>query len=354
MTSRKINQSRKLSFQQLENRQLMAVNITGGLSSHLPTSVAPAATTAGNVTATVVNNGLTITGDGLTDIISIIQVAGSPNKFEVIGQGSAATGYTSVNGAALQTFTVKSNITVNFKNGNSILLIGDPTSSTYTTLPGSLNVVYGTGTNSLLMNKTTVSGNLHVASGAGVDFDIYNSVLGTPAVNGGSNDTYLSSKGSNFILLDHTSVERDLLVYDSSSTTDKIYLTGDHVGRNAIIQTGVGNDKVAIDETYFVGTLNLQTGAGNDSVVLGEHVDPEGNVATNKSAEYSVHADKIFLDLGDGNDQLNVNNLYGTESFNGGAGTDAMFHDDGLNQGSYAGTVNFETIDGVAPATHHH
>jgi hypothetical protein len=353
MTSRKNNSSRKLSFQTLEDRQLMAANITAGLGSHL-TSNATFPTLSGNVTAAVVNNGLTITGDDFTDIISITQVAGTTNKFTVAGL-STSGGDTTVNGETQQTFTVKGNISVNFKNGLSILLVGDATSSAYTTLPGSLNVVYGATTgNNFLMNKTTVSGNLHVSSGSGIDFEIHNSVVGTSAVNGGSNDCYLSSKGSDFILLDHTSVKRDLLIYDGSATSDQIFLTGDHVGRNATIQTGAGIDKVNIDETYFVGKLNIQTGGGNDTVVLGEHVDPSGNQPRNKSAEYSVHADSIFTDLGAGDDQLFVNNLYGSTNFNGGDGNDSMLHDDRINLGSYSGTTGFESIDGVAPAPVHH
>ncbi len=239
MASHKINQSRKLSFQQLEDRQLMAANLAASMGGHLSSSVTPA-NLSGNVTAAVVNNGLTITGDGLTDIIQITQVAGSTNKFTVAGV-STSTSETTVNGLAQQTFTVKGNISVNFKNGTDILLVGDATSSSYTNLPGSLNVVYGTGfTNNLLMNKTTVGGNLHVSSGNSIDFEIHNSVLGTQAVNGGSNDCYLSSKGWNFILLDHTSVKRDLLIYDGSALRDQVYLTGDHVGRNATIETGRG------------------------------------------------------------------------------------------------------------------
>ncbi len=92
-------------------------------------------------------------------------------------------------------------------------------------------------------------------------------------------------------------------------------------------------------------------------VWLGEHVDdPQGYIPNvDKSAEYSVHADKIFTDLGDGDDLLYVNNLYGSTNFNGGAGKDAMFHDDGLKIGSYVGTTGFEYIDGFGPphATHH-
>ncbi len=160
-------------------------------------------------------------------------------------------------------------------------------------------------------------------------------VVGVPSVNGGSNDCRFNLQGASNIQLDYTSVERDLLINGGVNGTNKIFLSGDHVGRNAAIQTGAGNDLVAIDETYFVGNLNIQTGGGNDTVVLGEYVDPHQNQANDKSAEYSVHADKIFVALGDGDDQLFVNNLYGYTNFDGGAGNDSMFHDDGQNLGKY-------------------
>jgi hypothetical protein len=344
MTSHK-NNNRKLSFQTLEDRQLMAANITAGLGSHLTSSVAPA-NLPGNVTAAVVNHGLTITGDSGVDLIRIVQVAGSTNQFTVIGYDG-----TTVNNQSSQTFTVTGSISAMFLNGTGNMVVGGALSEfPYTTLPGSLNVVYGNGQQDQFEAlNTTIRGNLSVASQNGISAYMNDAVVGVSSVNGGSNDCRFNLQGASNIQLDYTSVERDLLINGGVNGTNKIFLSGDHVGRNAAIQTGAGNDQVAIDESYFVGNLNIQTGGGNDTVVLGEYVDPHQNQANDKSAEYSVHADKIFVALGDGDDQLFVNNLYGYTNFDGGAGNDSMFHDDGQNLGKYNGTTNFESIDGVAP-----
>jgi hypothetical protein len=351
MTNRKINQNRKLSFQQLENRQLMAANITAGLGSHLTSSVAPA-NLPGNVTAAVANHGLTITGDSGEDLIRIVQVAGSTNQFTVIGYGG-----TTVNNQSSQTFTVTGSISVLFLNGTGNMIVGGPSQAfPYTTLPGSLNVVYGKAgvRDEIDIINATVRGNLSVASQTGITVYTNDAVVGVPSVNGGNNDFRLNLQGANTIELNYTTVERDLLINAGVNGPNNIFLSGGHVGRNATIQTGIANDNVSVDEYYFGGQLNIQTGGGNDTVVLGEHVDPSGNQPRNKSAEYSVHADSIFTDLGDGDDQLFVNNLYGATNFIGGTGTDTMFHDDGIKTGSYVGTSGFESIDGVAPGHAQH
>jgi hypothetical protein len=346
MTSRKINQNRKLSFQQLEDRQLMAANLVASMGSQLTSSVTHA-NLPGNVTAAVVNHGLTITGDSNVDLLRIVQVAGSTNQFTVIGYDG-----TTVNNQSSQTFTVTGSISVLFYNGTGNMIVGGPSQAfPYTTLPGSLNVVYGKAGvgDELDIINATVRGNLSVASQTGITVYTNDAVVGVPSVNGGSNDFRLNLQGANTIELNYTTVERDLLINAGVNGPNNIFLSGGHVGRNATIQTGVANDNVAVDEYYFGGQLNIQTGGGNDTVVLGEHVDPHGNQPRNKSAEYSVHADSIFTDLGDGDDQLFVNNLYGATNFIGGTGTDTMFHDDGIMTGSYVGTKGFESIDGIAP-----
>jgi hypothetical protein len=147
-------------------------------------------------------------------------------------------------------------------------------------------------------------------------------------------------------LLDHTSVQRDLLVYDNQAGFDEIYMNGGHVGRNTDIQTGVLNDKIAISEYSFGRKLSIETGGGDDTVTLGEYVDPPTH-AVDKSAQYSVHAGSVAIDLGAGDDSLTVNNLYGAINFNGGTGTDSLTHDDGQNVGASIGTTGFEKIDGL-------
>ena len=277
MTSRKINQSRKLSFQQLEDRQLMA----------------------GNVTAAVSNHSLTITGDNDADQIQIVQVANQTNQFTVAGFNA-----TTINGKASQTFTITGNISVNFKGYFSDLVVGNlltevPTASANTTLPGSLNVVLGNGYGWMELFNTSVGGNVTISGGSGEDHvNFSGSNIGLANVNGGNHDCSINLGGGlNVFQMKYTTVERDLLFHDNGSTSnDEVQLFGGSVGRNATIQTGVNNDSVEISEYYFGKALNVQTGGGADFVALGETYNDGGNgVPTSKA---SINADTVFADLG--------------------------------------------------------
>ena len=233
MTSRKINQNRKLSFQQLEDRKLMAYNVTAVLSNH----------------------SLTLTGDNYDDQVQITQVANQANQFTVTGLN-----YTTINGKHSQTFNVTGNISVLFKGADDFLQIGaDNVNASYTTLPGSLNVVMGNGNNTFELLNTSVGGNLTLTGGSGND-SVW---LDTSNVGrGGNHDCSINLGGGlNQLYLNYTTVERDLLIHDnSSSSTDEFYLFGGTVGRNATIQTGVKDDVVELNEYYIGNTLTNPVG----------------------------------------------------------------------------------------------
>ncbi|HEY2827171.1 MAG TPA: hypothetical protein VGJ04_06185 [Pirellulales bacterium] len=314
MTSRKTNQSRKLSFQSLEDRCLMA----------------------GNVTAAMSNHSLTLTGDNLDNEIRITQVAA--NQFKI----DSVSGLTTVNFKDSQIFTVTGNISVNFKAGNDNLrVIGTP--SNYTNLPGSLNIVLGDGNNQLQMYNASVGGNLSVSTGTGQnDLYVSNMSIGSSTINSGNNDARFNlGLGINTLALNYMQAERDLLINQQSGSL-KATLIGGNVGRNASIQTGNGNDSVQINEYYFAKQLNIQTGAGDDQVMLGENTASTGK----PSSKMGIHADSVFADLGAGNDTLRVYNA-GPVNYNGNTGTDNLFHDDGQNYGSAYYTQGFEYVDGV-------
>jgi hypothetical protein len=336
MTSHKINNSRKLSFQPLEDRQLMAANVTGAVSNH----------------------SLTLTGDSSSDLIEITQVAN--NQFKVSGDNG-----TLINGKASQTFNnVTGNISVVFKSGFNAVTVGQenfPNPETYTTLPGSLNVAFGNGVGSFSAFYTSIGGNLTIAGGHNDYISLINSGVGRANVNGGNHDCNITlGNGSNTVKMQYTTVERDLLIHDiGSSSTDDIDLWGGNVGRNATLQTGVGNDMVQFNEMYIGKALNIQTGAGNDEVVLGEfldtiHYDPTDN-GVMPNTQWGVHADNIYADLGAGNDTLRTARVDGLASYNGNTGTDNLFHDDGTHYGVPFDGTGFEYVDGIkyVVPTHH-
>lgn len=327
MTRCNSKNSRTLSFQTLEDRQLLA----------------------GNVSAVLSHGSLTLTGDQAGDAIQISQVANKTNQFTVTGLDGST-----VNGQASKTFTITGNISAIFKGGLDGLFVGVPESegNNFTMLPGSLNVVLGNGNNTFELFNASVGGNLTVTGGSGSDnVQMQTSGIGRSNVNGGNHDCNIDLGGGiNTVEMQYTSVERDLLIYNNSSSStgyvDLISLLGGYVGRNATIQTGNANEYLEINEYYFGGKLSIQTGAGNDEVVLGESLFENGIIP---NSQYGIQADSIYADLGAGDDTLHVSNLTGSASFNGNTGTDNLFHDAGSDNGFASG---FEYIDGVFQQSH--
>jgi hypothetical protein len=316
MTSRKTISNRKLSFQQLEDRQLMA----------------------GNVTAAMSGASLTLTGDSKDNAVLIYQPSNAVSKYLVEGEAG-----TKINGKNSQTFTVNGNISVNFKDGNDTLNVGQANPGAFTILPGSLNVVLGGGNNSFGMTGTTINGNLTLTGGAGKD----QVVMDTSSIGrGGNHDCNINlGGGSNQLIMRYTTVERDLLVYDNSGNSfDDVELFGGSVGRNASIQTGTGNDFVQINEFYFGKDLNIQTGAGKDTVLLGES-QGFGGAVNIPTEDLGVHTDTVMVNLGDGDDILRTYNVSGSPYYEGGAGTDDLFHDS-PSDGPVFDSTGFEYIDG--------
>jgi hypothetical protein len=302
MASRKFKMGRKLGFQQLESRHLMA----------------------GNVTAAITNHSLNLTGDNGSNQIEIEQVGA--NLFKVNGENG-----TTVNGKASQQFSVTGNISANFKAGDDQLVLqGNSSTGGYMTLPGSVNVVLGDGKNNFDMYKAYISGNLSVTGGSGADsVDLQNGAVGLGTYNGGSNDCTMNlGGGKSDIHLNYMQIERDLFINDNSSVFDLILVEGSYVGRNASIQTGSGNDNVQINEFYCKGRLNIATGAGGDQVVLGETIGGLGSKTPDPYSQKSVNVNTLTVDMGAGNDQLDLGNMNAvTATLDGNTGNDTIYYD---------------------------
>ena len=337
MTSRKYNQGRRLGFEKLEDRQLMAANVVASMGGHLTSSAVPA-NIAGNVTAAVVNHGLTLTGDNGSNQIEITQVGA--NQFEVIGENG-----TTVNGKANQTFSITGNIIANFKSGDDGLgLDGTDSSGGYMTLPGSLNVVLGDGKNFFGVDNTTVSGNLSVSGGSGADeLNLFYSGVGLGNVNGGSNDCSINlGAGANTITTDYLRVQRDLLINDISSSGDLMLLQGVSAGRNVNIQTGNGSDDITIDNFFAKNDLNISTGGGNDYVVLGEVIDGYHGTTPTPDSQGELYAAHLSVDLGAGDDQLSLGRVsVPSATIDGNTGNDTLYRDAVTGFGSLR-QVNFQ------------
>jgi hypothetical protein len=283
MTSRKVNSSRKLSFQALENRMLMAANIT----------------------SSVHNGALTLTGDKHDDSIQVTQPASSPNTFVVQGLNG-----TKIDGKTSKTFTkITGDFTVNFKAGNDTLTFGtsdaNGDATSYMSLPRNLTVNLGDGDNNLNMYGASVNGQVSLTGGSGNDTFIFSEDnFGASNVNSGNNDCNIKlGAGGNAILMYYTSVKRDLSITADQESSEVLYVDGVNVGRNLTILTGKGDDLIQMDETNIGATLNVQTGSGEDNVTLGGW-NPE-TVQGAPPAE-GIYADQVYVDLGAEEDTLQI------------------------------------------------
>jgi hypothetical protein len=318
MTSRKIKQSRKLTFQSLENRCLMA----------------------GNVTAAVQNHSLVINGDNQNNDIEITQVGNGQYK---LGVGQFST--TTINGKSTpQTFSgITADFKINMKGGNDIVVIDNAAQSVpVLTLPGNLNVDLGTGSDVFYLESANTMGSATVTGGTGskvVEFDY--SMIGNSNFNAGKNDCNINLSSGGVVNLFYSRFERDLSVDlgGNSASKDSVWLQGGTVGRNTAIQTGNGADSVYVTEMFIQQKLQIQTGGGNDMVSVGEESIYQNGAFLQNNSQYGMHADQMFVDLGSGDDDLHVFGVdASSENYLGNSGHDRLFHDGaGSGHETYSG-----------------
>jgi hypothetical protein len=337
MTSRKNNASRTLSFQQLESRQLMAVKVLPGVA--LTPVVAPP-----QVSAVLSKGVLTITGDGKSDAITIVQP--SLNEFVL-----ASTNGTLFNGnhTSLDFTGVTGNVNITLKGGTK----NTPTTESLTlgtgspiTFDANLNVSMGNGNNYFYMTNAVVNRKMTLNGGLACDFaSISNTTIGTApgrmnkaetndlAINlsGGTNSLYIQN---------NVNVQRDLTISDGLSASDSITIRdGVTVGRNLTLTTGNGADFVDMAGVKVQGNLHIDTGYGNDALYLG---------GFENDGIAPVYADEVYVNLGAGNDYMQLGasyagGVYGITrtsfgDYIGGAGNDTWANDSGTGlDGSISG-----------------
>ena len=317
MTNRKTSSRRTLTFQSLENRCLMA----------------------GNVTAAVQNHSLVINGDNNGNGITIRQTA--TGQFTVIGSETTINGKTSP-----QTFSgITGDFKINLKGGDDVLVIDNATQSVpVLTLPGNLNVDLGSGSDVFYLQNANTMGGASVTGSSGskvVEFDF--SMIGSSSFNAGKNDCNITLNASSIVDMNYARFNRDLAVKLSGNSSSIISISGGTVGRNLAIQGGNGADSVYVEEMFIQQKLQIQTGGGNDMVSLGEESVYQNGAFLQNDRQYGMHADQVFVDLGSGDDDLHAFGVYGASaSYLGGSGHDRLFHDGlGSGQETYSG---FESV----------
>jgi len=296
--SKRVQNQRKLSLEQVESRQLMAGNILAYVNGAGDLNILESTATIGQGQA-----------------VQVWQTASG--KIRVQGLSSQDGGVSQVNNLAYQDFTTNGNVNINLAGGRDTVLVG----RNATTLNNLyINTASPTGVNdndAIYLENLNTRGNAIVTSGAGSDFI---QSLGTHVGDTTGIDVFSirSGSGADYINVVNgygrfTEVNgpMDVDTYDSLSEvdSDKLYMSGIRARANVQAFMGSGDDQLDGIDLYAGDDVLFAMDGGNDRM----HID-------------SVRAyDDVWFMLGDGNDSLDLAYVVGDEvTYDGGAGYDNL------------------------------
>jgi hypothetical protein len=275
------NHRRKLTFEGLERRELMAGNVFAELSA-------------------ADGRDLNITGDDLANAISITSI--SDDVVRISGVNG-----TTINGASSVQFTVRDDIRIDLQGGDDTVTVNNL--SLDETSHADLNIELGAGRDTAYVWNSDVTEDIRVFGSTGSDYVFVDNVTV-----GADLAIELNGAGLNrFALMDQmvtvadTTVGDDLRIIGGASR-DIIQVFGSSVNDNLDINTGGGADDVYVSGNS-TEDLFVKTGSDKDDV------DIKNNVVT----------DQLFADLGTSDDTLHLEgNQASRPEFIGGAGNDIM------------------------------
>jgi hypothetical protein len=225
---------------------------------------------AGNVTTTVVNGALTITGDAADNEIEVYQTA--VFTYRIVGKHG-----TTVN---QQASAYASGMTGNV---NILMSDGSDALSLMLVARGDLYINMGRGddfvsmggfyelpTDALqLTTGVDVSGKLTVETLSGNDFvGVFDSrVVGTALITTGSDD--------DAAILFNTAFLSSLTV-DAGSSDDAVELSNCHVTGTSKVSMGSGNDFLAVLASTFLEKPTFDGGSGDDTLFVNDNVFTRG------------------------------------------------------------------------------
>jgi hypothetical protein len=272
--------SRKLAFQPLEERTLMA----------------------GDVAVNVNNGTMNLFGDSAANDVQVIQLVGSDGNlvatdFIVIGKNG-----TTINGSSSRSFGNVTNINValgspggpNNNNDDHFTLGADTTDLKSTTLKlgGALVIDMGDGNNRVDLQGVKIGGETVVNTGKDLDVVLVRGTFGRSFTlnTGNSDDTFQTL---------NTNVQNNLDInMGTDVSNDTVSLSLTNICYDLKIKTGDSfndniGDTVLLDRLNVTHDLSLVTGSGTDNVTV-------------KNCNL---LDKVFMDLGAGNDNLSLTSV---------------------------------------------
>jgi hypothetical protein len=287
MSRQNLRSSRRMSFESLEGRQLMAVlvSVTGG--------------------------DLVVTGDNQADQVQIIQSLQNgtpiPGRYFITGQNG-----TTINGQTGGQFfaNVTDDIRINLNGNNDRLTLGNGINGDFI-VPDDLEINMGEGADVVTIDRITVRDDATILTGNGNDSVSVKATIGALAgVDNGANDLIIDTgERADNVSLQNVFVRRNLTVNTGiDNFTDVVDMLFMNVGNNTNISTGDGSDLVRISDVGFNGDLTVNTGAGNDAVSLTR-----------------CQVDEFFANLAANDDTLTLRDTSGRRAtLDGGSGVDTL------------------------------
>lgn len=278
--SQSLARSRKLSLENLETRKLMAGNISAVLDSE---------------------GILQIRGDSAANGVAIYQV--SDTTIRVAGLTQGGTG-TAVNGStSSRDFRNVQGLNVELNSGSDRVEIGSAASLARTTsLPRGATILSGSGDDVVKIDKTATMGDVNIVGGTGNDSVTLNQVK-------------VGSTLDEF--------RRGALSIETGYGSDRINVSNTTVNQSIYIESGVGlaSDQVTLNtvtagqhvalvanepDNFRVDT-NLR--AELRGVTAGGNVSVDARGAQSQITMKQVTADAVFAELGAKDDSLNLESI---------------------------------------------
>lgn len=255
--NRKNYNNRVVRFESLEDRKLMA----------------------GNITANVINDELVLNGDGSANAVEVHQTAF--NIYKVTGLNG-----TKINGKDDKSFIVKKGILVDLKGGDDSFEIGGTVF--VDDVDGRLKIDMGAGKDKVTLGRVRVDGDTTINTSTEDDTIILGlASLGKLTVNtGAGHDTFntlFSTSGQTVVNMEagndkfFGSSSWNSLKVDSGIGDDTIELFLGTADGNIDLQTGANKDTVKL-QAVIAGSVTVDTAAGEDQVIL------QGGLKTNSSS----------------------------------------------------------------------
>lgn len=221
----------------------------GGASERLESRIL----LAGNVSVSINQTGVLITGD---DQANDLELLAAPGSISLRGRNG-----TTINGAdaplvvSAASTTLDRALIVRLFGGGDIFTVGSDI-----TVNGPVQISLGAGDDAVSMTGVRVNGRLSINTGAGVDSASLNRVVA-------GNDVSVESGNSVLLAIAESTLQKSLTAVTGGGA-DSILLTGTTVSGAVQLQTGRGDDTVALKNSTLQKSLYLDAGRGRDVAFL--------------------------------------------------------------------------------------